>query len=531
MAQTIAAHIESILSAKSFHRQPETELLGGLARFIPWAMGAYALFKLGDLAVRWPRLNFTEHPEATVGLAVELIFGILMPIVLFSLKSVRRSPGWLLASSLLVVFGVVLNRVNVFIVGYFPPFAAKRYFPAVGELALTIGLVCVLMLLYRFFAVWFPITSGETQPEGAAAAHHRLPHPRAVKPVWAWAFRATAVVFLLGFVVLYSLVHAQAIQQSFQAARGLRVAGLPKPPTIDPSAFKHAERPDAYRSLYVLNNGSLNARIDYYEPVKFTHRTHDVNSGSNCAVCHHRFASGPEDRVGEDLQKLHEAIEVRIAGASCVSCHADLTEKKFQKCSQCHGASNELDFPARIGLKGAYHRQCIGCHQKQPASAKAPTDCASCHHPLVPDHKALVNLPAGTDRTAVTARCLTCHASIGKDILKTAHWTWRGRTPDISGQEHATSLGLRNAIDNYDISLIANPVQTSLFHIGDGRIGENDPAKIDCLVCHDTTSNYRRDPNAAGIDWADVAEKAGRPSRFASSTSGKCPLSAQRSMS
>jgi octaheme c-type cytochrome (tetrathionate reductase family) len=506
--------IESILSAKSFQREPETELLGGLARYIPWAMSAYALFKFGDLAVRWPRLNFTEHPEATVALAVEIVFGVLMPIVLFSLKSVRRSPGWLLTSSLLVVFGVVINRINVFIVGYFPPFAAKRYFPAIGELALTIGLACVLMLLYRFFAVWFPITSGVFPAAEAAAVPHSLRHPHAVKPFWAWAFRATAVVFLLGFVVLYSLVHAQAIQQSFQAARDIRVANTPKPPTIDASAFKHAERPEAYRSLYILNNASLNSRIDEYEPVKFTHRTHDVNSGSNCSICHHRFASSPEDRVGEDVQKLHGAMDLRIAGASCVSCHADLTEKKFQKCSQCHGASNEPDFPARIGLKGAYHRQCIGCHQNQPASAKAPTDCASCHHPLVPDHKALVNLPAGTSRTAVAARCLACHPETGMDILKTAHWNWRGRTPDILGKEHATAFGLRNAVDNYDISLIANPGQTSLFHIGDGQVGENDPAKIDCLVCHDTTSNYRREPNPAGLDWAAEAGKAGRPSRF-----------------
>ena len=506
--------VESIVSAKSFRREPEMNLLGGLARFIPWVMGAYALFKFGDLAVRWPRLNFTEHPEATVALAVEIVLGVLMPLVLFSLKAVRRSSGWLLTASLLAVFGVVLNRVNVYIVGYFPPYASQRYFPAVGEMALTIGLACVLMLFYRFFALNFPITSGADGAEETAAAQGLVRHPHAVKPVWAWAFRATAVVFLLGFVALYSLVHAQAIRQSFQAARDVRVGGPAKSPAIDAAAFKHAERPEAYRSLYVLDNSALNAKVNDYEPVKFTHRTHDVNSGSNCSVCHHRFASGPEDRIGEDINTLHGAIEVRIAGASCVSCHADLTEKKFQKCSQCHAASNEPDFPARIGLKGAYHRQCIGCHQSQPASAKAPTDCASCHHPLVPDHKALVGLPPGTDRAEVAAKCLSCHAAAGRDILKTAHWTWRGRTPDISGKEHATAFGLRNTIDNYDISLIANPGQTSLFHIGDGQIGENDPAKIDCLVCHDTTSNYRREPSPAGLDWTAIAEKAGRPSRF-----------------
>jgi octaheme c-type cytochrome (tetrathionate reductase family) len=506
--------IESVLSAKSFRRDPETDLLGELGRYIPWAIGIYALVKLGDLILRWPRLNFTEHPEATVALAIEIVLGILMPIILFSLRAIRKSRGWLLTASLLVVFGVVLNRVNVFIVGYFPPFAAKRYFPAVGELALTIGLACVLMLLYRFFALGFPIVPRPSGTENAAAAAERPEAGAPIKPVWAWIFRGTAVVFLLGFVVLYSLVHTKAITQSYRAARDVRGIGIPKPPIIDTTAFKHAERPEAYRSLYVLNSTALNARIDYYEPVKFTHRTHDVNNGGDCAVCHHRFASGPQDRIGEDINALHDAIEVRAAGASCASCHTDLTEKKFQKCSQCHAASNEPDFPSRIGLKGAYHRQCIGCHQRQPLSAKAPTDCASCHHPLIPDHKALVKLAAGTDRAAVTPRCLACHAGTGRDILKTAHWTWRGRTPDISGKEHASTLGLRNAIDNYDISLIANPGQAALFHIGDGRIGENDPAKIDCLICHDTTSNYRREPGAAAGEGVSPAGTVGRPSRF-----------------
>ena len=45
-----------------------------------------------------------------------------------------------------------------------------------------------------------------------------------------------------------------------------------------------------------------------------------------------------------------------------------------QSCASCHGAPNEADAPSRIGLKGAYHRQCIGCHERQlkPASRPPP---------------------------------------------------------------------------------------------------------------------------------------------------------------
>ena len=315
--------------------------------------------------------------------------------------------------------------------------------------------------------------------------------------------------------MIYSFVHSQAIYASLTSAREVAEAKRAPASGIDMTAFRHAGRPEAYSNLYVLSSPILNAKTDFYEPVRFTHRTHDVNSDSDCSVCHHRYALSAEDRVGRDLKAMHEEIEIRITGASCLSCHEDLTEKPQQKCSQCHIDSNEADFPARIGLKGAYHRQCIGCHQNQPRSAQAPTDCAGCHHPLVPDHTKLIADSRALDRATVTSACLACHARTGQDILKTAHWTWQGRTPGISGQEHSTHVGFLNSIDNYDISLVPNPKLTSLFHIGDVAAPSDwtDPAKIDCLVCHDTTSSYSRDPEASAFDWKAVAAEVGRPSR------------------
>jgi octaheme c-type cytochrome (tetrathionate reductase family) len=507
--------IESIVAHRSFDRDSEVGLLGSLARFIPWAIGAYGLLKLGDLAVRWKQLDFTARPGATISWAVEIVAGLVIPFVLFSQKSFRRSSGWLLFSSILVVFGVVLNRLNVYLIGYRPPYATGSYFPAIGEIALTVGLACLLMLLYRFFATFFPILGPAAPGEQAKAAPHRHHFP-AVKPAIAWAFRASAVAFLLGFVILYSLVHSRAIYASMTTAREVALAKTAPAPSIDTSAFRHAGRPESYSNLYFLSSPVLNAKTDYYEPVRFTHRTHDVNADSDCSVCHHRYALGDDDRVGQDLKTMHEEMmEVRITGASCLSCHEDLTEKPQQKCSHCHIDSNEPDYPARIGLKGAYHRQCIGCHQNQPRTAQAPTDCVGCHHPLVPDHTKLIDAGLKLDRTTATAACLECHSDTGREILRTAHWTWQGRTPGISGREHSTTVGLRNTLDNSDISLVPNPKLTSLFHIGDVARPEDwsNPAKIDCLVCHAASPAYSRDPEAGAFDWRAVASMVSRPSR------------------
>jgi octaheme c-type cytochrome (tetrathionate reductase family) len=509
--------MESLIAGKSFGHEPETELLGDFAKVIPWLISIYALCKFGDIAMRWEEISFAAHPDATVAWAIEIVLGLIAPFILFSLKSVRQSAGWLLTASLLVVLGVALNRINVYIIGYYPPFAGKRYFPALGEIALTVGLIATLMLIYRFFVTFFPIIASEVHAGTMSAEAQHAAHHDAVQPFWAWFFRGTAVVFLLGFVALYSLVHTEAIAVSLKASHEVQTAKISKGPKIETAAFKHADRPDAYRNLYVLNSPLLNKTNDYYEPVRFTHRTHDVNSGSTCSLCHHRQGSNMNDRVGDDIYKMHAEIDVRISGTPCIACHKDLTEKQFQKCSQCHLSSNESDFPARIGLKGAYHRQCIACHQNQPKTAHAPTDCVSCHHPLVPDHKPLLKIEANTQlsRQTVTGKCLGCHEETGHDILKTAHWNWQGRTPTISGQEHSTHIGLRNIIDNYDISLIPNPRLRDFFHIGDVRLASDwkDLTKIDCLVCHDTTATYRRDASEETIAWNNVAEKVGRPSR------------------
>ncbi len=72
---------------------------------------------------------------------------------------VRHRPGWLLLAALLVVFGVALNRVNVFLVAYQPPYASVTYVPSVGEFLVTIGFVSLLLLAYRVAVTFLPVLS------------------------------------------------------------------------------------------------------------------------------------------------------------------------------------------------------------------------------------------------------------------------------------------------------------------------------------------------------------------------------------
>ncbi len=63
----------------------------------------------------------------------------------------------------------------------------------------------------------------------------------------------------------------------------------------------------------------------------------------------------------------------------CVGCHHN-SPKSLEppKCASCH-SKNGPGQDGRPGLKGAYHGQCITCHQKMKVEAVAATDCVKCH--------------------------------------------------------------------------------------------------------------------------------------------------------
>ncbi|MCF8126698.1 MAG: cytochrome c family protein [Desulfotignum sp.] len=63
----------------------------------------------------------------------------------------------------------------------------------------------------------------------------------------------------------------------------------------------------------------------------------------------------------------------------CAGCHHNSPPSMTPpKCGSCHG--NTPDIAAdKPGLMGAYHGQCITCHQEMAVASVLPTDCIKCH--------------------------------------------------------------------------------------------------------------------------------------------------------
>lgn len=148
---------ESMIASKSFGRKPEMHILTPLAKFTPILLGIYIVLKIGDMIYRGTYVYLFEGSIQSWMFWIE--FGVLtvVPFLMLLSSQVRSSAGWLFAAATMYIFGVLLNRCTVFFIAYKPPFAEKAYFPAIGELALTIGLIATLMLIYRVFVTIFPI--------------------------------------------------------------------------------------------------------------------------------------------------------------------------------------------------------------------------------------------------------------------------------------------------------------------------------------------------------------------------------------
>ncbi len=168
---------ESMLAARSFRLPRETDLLASLARFTPMLLGLYLAVKAVDLTLRqaWGHLA-TGSFEATMFM-VEVGAGVALPLVLLAVPRIRRSEAGLFSAATLVIAGVVLNRVNVFLVAYRPNLPAERYIPSPLEVAVTVGLISALVLVYRACVLLFPVV---TAPVGAVPAETRAPVPALV---------------------------------------------------------------------------------------------------------------------------------------------------------------------------------------------------------------------------------------------------------------------------------------------------------------------------------------------------------------
>ncbi|MFH1515508.1 MAG: NrfD/PsrC family molybdoenzyme membrane anchor subunit [bacterium] len=155
---------ESMIASKSFRQKPEMHVLAPLSRIVPMIGLVYLASKIIDIFIREAYVYlFNGTLESTMWL-IEVVVGVAIPVVMLLFKDVRKSPKMLFTAATLIIFGIIINRINVFLVAYTPLYATKAYFPTLGEIAVTVGLISGLIFVYRLLVNNLPIISQPVTP-------------------------------------------------------------------------------------------------------------------------------------------------------------------------------------------------------------------------------------------------------------------------------------------------------------------------------------------------------------------------------
>jgi Ni/Fe-hydrogenase subunit HybB-like protein len=152
--------VEASYSAWAFGRPRETAMLARLAK-VAMGVGAFwALFRLSEIAVagKLPLLASGR------GALVVLEIGLHAAAALVLVSAARRSNAvWQTRAGLLLVLGGALYRVDTYLVA-FQPGANFAYFPALPEMAITIGFFAAEIALYVWAVRRFPFLAGHPAP-------------------------------------------------------------------------------------------------------------------------------------------------------------------------------------------------------------------------------------------------------------------------------------------------------------------------------------------------------------------------------
>jgi len=146
---------ESIVSAWVFKREQETDIIQGLGRGVLITLCLYFAFKVGDLAYRGALNQVFAGGKPSLFFILEMLIGVIVPIGLYAVKSIRESVNGLFLAACCVIVGTVMNRFNVNFFAQAGPNA--DYFPSVTEILITIGLVSLMVLLYRLAVTYLPV--------------------------------------------------------------------------------------------------------------------------------------------------------------------------------------------------------------------------------------------------------------------------------------------------------------------------------------------------------------------------------------
>ena len=144
---------ESYHSARTYGYPFEVKMLAKLTKGIPWVLGIYFVLRMGELFITGKYTYLLQGGLPATMFLIEMIGGVLIPIFYFSDAKVRNDPHGITWGAYFTMGGLIMNRINtalVFMDGAF-------YLPSWQELAVTVGLTCLGVIMFDAAVRFLPM--------------------------------------------------------------------------------------------------------------------------------------------------------------------------------------------------------------------------------------------------------------------------------------------------------------------------------------------------------------------------------------
>jgi Ni/Fe-hydrogenase subunit HybB-like protein len=159
-----AVTIEGSVTSLALRRPLEREILAKLMKVGQALAVVYLIARFADLAVRG-RLSLVVEPRLLTGLFWLEIALFVAPVGLLLGKAGAR-PKRFFAAALLLALGGIMYRLDAYLVAY-DTGAGWHYFPSMGELLVTLGLISAEILGFIVAIRILPVLPRASQPVAA----------------------------------------------------------------------------------------------------------------------------------------------------------------------------------------------------------------------------------------------------------------------------------------------------------------------------------------------------------------------------
>jgi Ni/Fe-hydrogenase subunit HybB-like protein len=146
--------LETTFSSKAFKHKIDKGIISGLAKGNLIVLCLYLVLKLFFLA-KGPGIGAAFVGSKTANMfLLEMVAGVIVPLVILASANMRQNLNSVTTANILVVGGVLLNRMNVSISGLygFQSATGSSYWPSWIEVIITLAIIALGIFLFKLVA-------------------------------------------------------------------------------------------------------------------------------------------------------------------------------------------------------------------------------------------------------------------------------------------------------------------------------------------------------------------------------------------